>query len=431
MGELTVWPSNRLNRPFTAHEEGLLRLLAGRIGACAQNATILAENRDLRRMHEAITSNVPAGVIYLRSDLGVAYSNHHVGGPFGATLERELLQSEPLRASCQAALARGEATLDARFTFAHEGGARVLRASIVPVRSGERASGLIVMMRDVTEEERLAELEHAEAARVLQIATLQDSNKRKASLLNTVAHEVYTPLTPMKIQLQILKTGRLGSLTPEQAKSLQILDRNVDRVKQLVADVLDMARLEADALLVRMHKTDLATCLDEALSAFAAQAQAKRVVLTLEAPPAMPVVADAARLVQVISNLVSNAIKYTPEGGWIRVSARPSAGGYEVSVADSGAGLTGEQISRLFGPFSLVQGERQKDGNGLGLFISRGIIEQHGGTLECESAGPDRGSAFTLTIPTRPRAPRAIGGNAPEAQAAEPQPRAESPSPSP
>jgi signal transduction histidine kinase len=139
----------------------------------------------------------------------------------------------------------------------------------------------------------------------------------------------------------------------------------------------------------------------EAGASYEAVAEAKRIALHVHADDGLRVRADPKRILQVLFNLLGNAMKFTPEGGRIDVDAHTVDGHVEVSVKDTGPGLTQEQISRLFLPFSQVHDTEHTTfgGTGLGLYISRGIAEQHAGTLSCESAGPGQGSRFTFALP--------------------------------
>jgi len=233
-----------------------------------------------------------------------------------------------------------------------------------------------------------------------EIQQLKERDEFRSNFINTAAHELRTPLTPIKLQLHVLKTVRGGELSAEQHRSLQILDRNVDRLSQLVQDVLDGARLQAGRLQLNMRPVDLNALVKEAIESFQEPARQAGLSLEYELGSTLVVEADANRLTQVMFNLLSNAVKYTPEGGHLRVETGKAGDRVFVRVRDTGAGLTDEQISRLFKPFSQVHDTMQVStpGTGLGLYISRGIVELHGGRIWVESPGPRQGSVFAFEL---------------------------------
>ncbi|MHB8584777.1 MAG: sensor histidine kinase [Thermoplasmatota archaeon] len=291
------------------------------------------------------------------------------------------------------------------------------------------------VVRDVTERQR-AEVERVRAAeQSKELERLRDMDRFKTQFINTAAHELNTPLTPIKLQLHLLKRANT-TITPAQQKGLDVLDRNVERLSLLVADILDVARLESGRLAMRPTSVDVDTLVRDAMESFEEAARLGEVRLWGEVTPGLRATADAQRVTQVLFNLISNALKFTPPHGEVHVSASRESGEaaawVTISVRDSGLGLTPDQISRLFRPFSQVHDTAQiiRSGTGLGLFISRGIVERHGGTLQVKSDGPGKGTTFTFTLPTHaaqiPAAPppeAANGGEspAPKANIVEPQ----------
>jgi signal transduction histidine kinase len=150
----------------------------------------------------------------------------------------------------------------------------------------------------------------------------------------------------------------------------------------------------------------LAGLLAEAVESFAPAAAAAGLSLRLEAPEPLVVQGDASRLHQVLANLLSNAVKFTPKGGSVRIAARPDGGFVRVEVTDSGTGFLPGQVELLFQPFSQLHdgSSASARGTGLGLYIVRGIVERHGGSIGASSAGPGRGATFWFTLPLASRA---------------------------
>jgi len=228
---------------------------------------------------------------------------------------------------------------------------------------------------------------------------LQDLDAYRLRLLHTVTHDLATPLTPMHLQIKLLEHDG-------QAKRAQVLRRNVDLMRRLVADISDLAKIESDRLGIQRHSTDVAELAQQAAAAIEGRAAERGVALHVTAAPAMAE-ADPERLTQVFYNLLSNACKFTPQGGSIRLDVRAGDPEVEVRVQDTGRGLEQEEIARLFQPFSQVheRSETTERGTGLGLYISKGIVEAHGGRIWVVSDGRGKGSVFGFSLPAIARAP--------------------------
>lgn len=234
----------------------------------------------------------------------------------------------------------------------------------------------------------------------LELDRLRDLDQWKTEFINSAAHELNTPLTPLRLQLHLLQSSTRLEDTATRARAVTLLQRNVDRIGLLVQDMLDVARLQSGRMELRRQDTDLATLVHDALETYAEPAKAKAIHFSVEGPAQLPASLDGKRVSQILFNLVSNAIKYSPPGG--RVGIRFAGDGHEVrfSVEDEGPGFTADQHSRMFVPFSQVHADgQQAPGTGLGLFISRRIAQRHGGTLDGVSAGHGKGAVFTCVLP--------------------------------
>lgn len=241
---------------------------------------------------------------------------------------------------------------------------------------------------------------------------LDQALKSKIELLGHISHEMRNPLTPIRLQLHLLRIAG-EPLDAGRAKSLRILERNFDRLNLFIQDVLDVARLEAGWLRIVQGPVDLRQLITDAVESVESTCEGKQLTLTSELPPTLWAWGDPQRLSQVLANLVSNAIKFTPQGGSIHVRGCVRRARVVVEVHDEGVGLSPEQMQKLFRPFSRAHESSGIPGLGLGLFICKGLIEQHGGKLIVASAGVGKGATFTFDVPGLPEERLALATAAP------------------
>jgi PAS domain S-box-containing protein len=228
---------------------------------------------------------------------------------------------------------------------------------------------------------------------------LLDLVRFKAELLNVLSHELGNPLTPIKLQVHYMREILAGDAGTE--RSLDIIDRNVSRVITLSKDMLDVARLETGRLRVERKPLDFAMTVRDVVESFAESAKKAGVEIKSDVEGPLLVRADFRRLEQVLFNVMGNAIKFTPGPGKIDVRVYERDGSAVAEVTDTGLGFTPEQATKLFRPFSRLHEKARGvgPGTGLGLYISKGIMEQHEGAITAESPGPNLGSTFTLELP--------------------------------
>jgi signal transduction histidine kinase len=282
----------------------------------------------------------------------------------------------------------------------------------VPLVANERLLGALVFLS--SESGRLyspRDLEFAEqlgrdSSLALDNARLyrsaRDAAHARDKVLGIVAHDLRSPLQAIVLTLKTLQrqAPRPGSVTDERNhKALERLSTSAQRMSRLIDDLLDVTRMEAGRLSIRASAQPPEPLLQEAVET--ARLQAPQLRLLLEPPGTLPpVLVDRDRLLQVFSNVLGNAVKFTPPGGEIRVGARREDEHVVFFVTDTGPGIAPEAQRRLFEPFwQAHQGDRR--GAGLGLSIARGIVEAHGGRLHVESE-PGRGSAFFFSVPIAP-----------------------------
>lgn len=287
-------------------------------------------------------------------------------------------------------------------TRAKDGHAVWVEVSTRALVQGGQVVGIQGIARDVTDrhrreeaEARIREHEHREVER------LEEMEHYKSEFLRMAAHELGTPLTPLRIQVRMLREWTKGGPDRKAAHAVDVLDRNLDRLHRLVNDLLEAARLQCGRLTIEPAPVDMVRLVREVVDTYQPAAREAGLELEAELPPCIELEADPARVAQVVTNLVSNSVKYTPRGGRIAVRCSTIDDAVRVTVADSGIGFTPAQASVLFQPFTQVHDIMQANlpGTGLGLYISKGIIEQHGGAIGCESPGPGCGADFWFTLP--------------------------------
>jgi signal transduction histidine kinase len=261
------------------------------------------------------------------------------------------------------------------------------------------------------------------AGDALELQRLRELNEMRIQFINTAAHEFATPLTPLRLQTDLLLHERLGPLTDKQRRSLEILDRNMERLGQLVRDVLDVSRIEAGRFHVNLEPVDLAKIARQTVEGFLDTATQHGLALAYEGPGSAMVEGDPDRLTQVFVNLLTNAVKFSKAGGRVRVALATNDNNAHVVVQDSGQGIAPEKIASLFQPFSQVHDTSQETraGTGLGLSICQGIIAQHGGRIWAESGGLGKGAQFSFLLPLHGAAPAPIATNS-SAKSPQPEP---------
>jgi signal transduction histidine kinase len=216
-------------------------------------------------------------------------------------------------------------------------------------------------------------------------------------------------MTSIKGYAKLLTLGAAGDLTQQQNDFLNIISANVDRMDRLVADLLDVSRIEAGRLRLEPHQVDLHEVIETVIESVKAEVEARQLTLEVEAPPILPPIwGDRGRIIQILTNLVSNAYKYTPDGGQIHIAINGHTGSTSpdqltVSVRDTGVGISPEDQKKLFTKFFRADDPRVRDvpGTGLGLSITKSLVEIHGGEIWFRSV-PDRGTTFTFTLPIAP-----------------------------
>ena len=227
---------------------------------------------------------------------------------------------------------------------------------------------------------------------------LEELERLRAEFLATVSHELRTPLATVRGSVSAM-LDETSDMHPTEVRQFhRIILEQTDRMRALIADLLDVAQIETGTLPVSPEPTDVATLMNEASNSFRLSGHGH--VIDIDIPPSLPwVMADRSRITQVLSNLLGNAARHSPESSPIRVSARTRDLHVVVSISDKGRGIPAESLPHLFRKFSRLKEDEQGGDTGLGLAVCKGIVETHGGRIWAESDGPGLGARFSFTLP--------------------------------
>jgi signal transduction histidine kinase len=274
----------------------------------------------------------------------------------------------------------------------------------VPLTARGQLTGVLVLASasrsygeaDLSLAERLGRLAALELDNARQYDDAKQALLARDRVLGVVAHDLRNPLNTITMSVELLQHLQL---TPEQRRhQLDVIARSAQRMNRLIQDLLDVARMEAGRLLLERDVLQSGTLVRESVELAAPAAAAGGLELSLDVAAATPrILADRHHLLQVLGNLIDNAVKFTPAGGHITVGVEAAGDEVIFSVRDDGPGIAAEDLPHLFEPFWQAR-RRTFSGAGLGLAIARGIVEAHGGRITVESS-PGRGSTFRFTIP--------------------------------
>jgi signal transduction histidine kinase len=280
-----------------------------------------------------------------------------------------------------------------------------------PIRLGDRVVGVLglgnrVSTRPFTGHERQLLLALADYAAIAIENTrlyerVRQANQAKSEFVSLVSHELRTPMTSIRGYADLMMKGAVGPLTPQQGEFTRTILNNVERMEVLVSDLRDISRIETGQMHLEIEEVRLAEALRNALQATQGQIEARSQHLTVEIPENLPPIrADGARLTQILINLLSNACKYTPSGGYIRVRAWMQGRYVHCTVSDSGIGISPQDQKRLFTKFFRADDPAVQEvpGTGLGLCIVKNLVELQYGEIGVESE-VGKGTTFRFTVP--------------------------------
>lgn len=256
-----------------------------------------------------------------------------------------------------------------------DGGRRVLRVSAKPLAAGE----ILLAIQDLSSLRRL--------------------ETQRRDFVANISHELRTPLASLKAMVETLEAGAIGD--PTAARDfLSRIHQEVDGLSQLVNELLSLSRIESGEERLDAANVSPYLLLTQAAERMQPLAERAGVRLSVDAPADLPPVrADSGQIGRVLTNLVHNALKFTPEGGAVTLGAAPVGDAIALSVTDTGVGIEEHEVGRVFERFYKTDRARATGGTGLGLAIAKHIVQAHGGTIVAASEGAGRGSTFTLTLP--------------------------------
>jgi two-component system sensor histidine kinase GlrK len=226
-------------------------------------------------------------------------------------------------------------------------------------------------------------------------------DKMKSDFFASMSHELRTPLTSIKEGINLLQDGVGGAIPEKQKRLLAILSQESKRLINLVNSVLDLSKMEAGMMTYTFEPGSLAPLIERATTELIPLVEAKKITLRKEIHERLPVIKiDRERILQVVRNLIGNAVKFTPEGGQVRVAARLVNREVEVSVSDTGPGITSEDLTTIFEKFhqAHLKNSEYIKGTGLGLAVVKHVVTAHGGRVWAESK-PGQGSSFIFALP--------------------------------
>ena len=344
-----------------------------------------------QKKNEAVIQSIDDGLVVIDAELDVQGMNPAAARAFGVDAERalgrhflEAVKSERLFQHLKETVESGEAPdVDEEktfFTVERDGGPQHYQSVVTPVYTPSGAMiGAILLLRDVTK--------------------LRELDRLKSEFVATASHELKTPLTSIGMSIGLLEERAEEKLNEREQALLAAASEDVERLKHLVNDLLDLSKIEAGKIDLAFSAVPVPLLFKKAVQTLKTQAEQQDVALTYEAPDDLPdVKADANKATWVLTNLIANALRYTDAGGHIALRAEPAGGKMHLAVEDDGEGIPYAYQSKIFDKFVQVESEKSVGGSGLGLAICKEIVRAHGGSIWVDSA-PGTGSTFTFTLP--------------------------------
>ena len=395
---------------FTSEDEKILVLFASQAAAALANARTHRDVARARADLAALVDTSPVGVLVFDAASGDLVSLNREAKRIVEALRRpghrpeDLLQRVTYRRADGREIALDQFPLALELRQAEtvraeeivlsvpEGGRVTVLANVTPIRAEDGTIvSVVVTMQDLAPFEKL--------------------ERMRAEFLGMVSHELRTPLAAIKGSTTTVLGAARGLDPAETQQFFRIIDEQADRMSGLIGDLLDVGRLDTGTLSVLPEPSEVSALVDQARTTFLSGAD--RHTLLIDVPPDLPqVMVDRRRIVQVLTNLLSNAARHSPASTPIQVAAVRENLHVAISVSDKGRGVAPELLPHLFRKYSRTGDGERGVGGGLGLAICKGLVEAHGGRIQAESAGPGTGARFTFTVPVAEEAGAAVAGKA-------------------
>ena len=389
--------SDELGRKFTREDEETLVMFASQAALVIANARRYREEQRARAGLETLIDTSPVGVVVFDMRKGAAMSLNREARRIVEPLRDPGQPPEDLLRLLTVRRADGSEVSLMEFPIAE------LLGSIETMRAEEIVMG-VTEERSVTVLLNATPIHSGDGTVESVMVTMQDmtavegAERLRAEFLAMVSHELRMPLTSIRGAATALLEAAQDLEPAEMRQFHRIIIDRADQMRELIGDLLDVARIETGTLPVDPEPVDVAALVDRARNAFISAGGRNDLVIDM-APDLPQVMADRRRIVQVVGNLLSNAANHSPEDSVIRVSAALVGANIEVSVADQGRGVPAEDLPLLFRKFFRREYTEAGGDTGLGLAICKGIVEAHGGRIRAESDGPGLGARFVITLP--------------------------------
>ncbi|MFZ3060131.1 MAG: ATP-binding protein [Candidatus Methanoperedens sp.] len=367
----------------------------------------------VRAYQEDIIESIPSTIIVLDSGLKILYANKNYYVKSGKK-ERDVVGERLERVFSQMLIEKTRIDEKIRQVFEtsipfnggqlrYPGGLFFFYKIHPLVEADTSIRKVVLLMEDITELTRLEEELRDSYVRLENAyAELKEEDEAKSDFISTASHELRTPLTVINSYLEMFEDGMLGELDDNQGEKFAVIRSQTDHMIRLVEDMLDTLRLESRKFKIQKQSLKLDEIAKRAVDEVSRLADLKEHTISLRINRELPrIKGDRQRIKQVFGNLLTNAIKYTPNKGKINVELKDENGHLLVSISDNGIGIAEEEHDKIFEKFYTVGGKsltRESERMGLGLTIAKGIVEAHGGRIWVESK-LDKGSTFYFTLP--------------------------------
>ena len=383
---------------FSQEDQETLVMFAAQAALVIANARRYREEQRVRNDLETLVNTSPVGVVVFDAVTGAPLSFNREARRIVDGLRDPDRTTEQLLDVLSFRRADGREVSLGEFPLTRAlGTGETVRAEeiVISVPDGRSVTTLINATPIMSEEGAIETV----VVTMQDLTPLEEIERQRAEFLGTVSHELRAPLTSIKGSAAALLRNPSALDAAETQQFLRIIDGQADHILDLIGELLDAARIDAGVLSVSPEPSDMAVLADRAVGLF--QSGGGRGNVSVNLRPDLPrVLADRRRVEQVLTNLLANAARHSPESSVIRVSAALEGVHVAVSVADDGVGVSADRLPYLFRRFFRAEGDdRDGVGAGLGLAVCKGIVEAHGGRIWAESDGPGRGAVFTFTLP--------------------------------